>query len=84
MTNREHTISDIRSVLGDDLEALEIINFWYEGQPEMRKYRHLDSVEWTFDPVIDGNYLYFAGKIGNKGTVHGAGRRPLLRAVCAV
>ena len=69
-TNREHSISDIRRLLGDDRTALEIINLWYDGQPEMRKYRHLDSVEWTFAPVIDGDYLYFAGKIGNNETVH--------------
>ena len=60
-TQREHTISDIRTVLGGEGPALDIINRWYDGQPEMRKYRHLDAVRWTFPPTIDGDYLHFAG-----------------------
>ena len=61
-TKREHTIADIRKVLGGDGPALDIINRWYDGQPEMRKYRHLDAVRWTYPPTIDGDYLHFAGK----------------------
>ena len=59
---RENTISDIRKVFGGEGPALEIINRWYDGQPEMRKYRHLDAVRWTYPPTIDGDYLHFAGK----------------------
>lgn len=68
---REHTISDVRRVLGGDSAALGIINLWYDGEPQMRKYRHLDSVEWTFPPTVDGDYLRFAGTINDTGTVHG-------------
>ena len=60
-TTVEHTITDISRVLGGDGPALDIINLWYGGQPEMRKYRHLDAVRWTFPPTIDGDYLHFAG-----------------------
>ena len=59
---RENTISDIRKVFGGEGPALEIINRWYDGQPEMRKYRHLDAVRWTYPPTIDGDYLHFAGQ----------------------
>ena len=69
-TDRAHTIDDVRSVLGDNPQALEIINRWYEGQPEMRKYRHLDAVDWTFPPTIDGEYLLFAGRITPPDAVH--------------
>ena len=69
-TDRAHTIDDVRSVLGDNPLALEIINRWYEGQPEMRKYRHLDAVDWTFPPTIDGEYLHFAGRTTEPGLVH--------------
>ena len=60
-TNRAHTIGDVRNVLGDNPQALDIIDRWYEGQPDMRKYRHLDAVDWSFPPTIDGEYLHFAG-----------------------
>ena len=59
---RENTISDIRKVFGGEGPALEIINRWYDGQPEMRKYRHLDAIRWTYPPTIDGDYLHFAGQ----------------------
>ena len=59
---RPKTIADIRSVFGTDSVPLGIIDDWYEGQPEMRKYRHLDAVDWTFPPTIDGNYLHFSGQ----------------------
>ena len=35
----------------------------------MRRYRHLDAIEWISPPIIDGQYLHFAGKIGPEGTV---------------
>ena len=60
-TNRGHTIDDIRETLGGDGPALDIINLWYDGQPEMRNYRHLDAVKWTYPPTLDGDYLHFAG-----------------------
>ena len=57
-----NTIVDIRHNLGGDDIALATINEWYEGQPTMRKYKHLDQVEWIFPPTIDGNYLHFSGR----------------------
>ena len=69
-TKDAHTIDSIRRVLGNDAAALEIINRWYEGQPETRNYRHLDAVEWSFPPTIDGEYLHFAGKLDQSGVVH--------------
>ena len=68
-TNREPSIVDIKSALGGDAVALEIINRWYDGQPEMRKYLHLGSVEWTFPPTIDGEYLHFAGRTSDPEVV---------------
>ena len=35
----------------------------------MRRYRHLDAIEWISPPIIDGQYLHFAGRIGSEGTV---------------
>ena len=67
---RAYTIDDIRESMGRDEVALDIINTWYAGQPEMRKYRHLDAVEWTFPPTIDGEYLHFAGKTREPELVH--------------
>ena len=69
-TNRGHTIDDIRKALGGDGPALDIINLWYDGQPEMRKYRHLDAVEWTYPPTTDGDYLHFAGRTNQPELVH--------------
>lgn len=69
-TRRELTIEDVRRVLGSDGKGLEIINTWYGGQPEMRKYRHLDSVEWIHPPTTDGEWLHFSGKIHGGGTMH--------------
>lgn len=66
----EHTIADIRRVLGDQEQALEIIDLWYVGRPNMRKFRHMDAVEWSFPPTVDGEYLHFAGRISRTGTVH--------------
>ena len=61
-TKRENTITDVREAFGGDGPALDIVNLWYDGQPEMRRYRHLDAVAWTQPPIIDGDYLHFAGK----------------------
>ena len=58
----QFTIREVREALGGDDRAREIIDLWYEGQPEMRRYRHLDAVEWTFPPTADGDYLHFAGR----------------------
>ena len=69
-TNSPHTIENIRRVLGDDASSLETINLWYKGQPEMHRYRHLDAVEWTFPPTIDGEYLHFAGTIDQSAAVY--------------
>ena len=69
-TNDEYAIVDIRRVLGGDGPVLDIINRWYDGQPEMRKYRHLDAVTYTHLPTIDGDYLHFAGKTNEPGMVH--------------
>ena len=69
-TDRAQTIAEIREVLGDAAAALQIIDRWYEGEPEMRKFRHLDAVEWTFPPTIDGEYLHFAGRTTEPGLVH--------------
>ena len=40
--------------------------------PELKtvKFYHMDAVEWTFPPTIDGDYLHFAGKIRNGGEIH--------------
>ena len=69
-SNREYTIEDIREFLGGDEIALDIINTWYAGQPETRNYRHLDAVEWTFPPTIDGDHLHFAGRTTEPELVH--------------
>ena len=61
-TNRGQTIADIRRVFGEDGKALDLVNLWYNGNPEMRKYRHMDAVDWIFRPTTDGDYLHFHGK----------------------
>ena len=68
-TDRPVTVDDVRTSLGVDAAALAIIDRWYAGQPEMLKYRHLDAVEWTFPPTIDGQYLHFAGRTTQPGVV---------------
>ncbi len=67
--DQQVTIDDVRNALGEDATALAIIDRWYAGQPEMLKYRHLDAVEWTFPPTIDGQYLHFAGRTTQPGVV---------------
>ena len=69
-SDREHKIADVRNALGRDSAALAIISTWYEGYPQMRKYRHLAAVEWTFPPTIDGDYMHFAGRTREPGLVH--------------
>lgn len=66
----ELTVSDVRRALGDGGKASEIIETWYSGQPEMRKYQHLDVVEWVHPPTTDGEWLHFSGRIHSGGTVH--------------
>ena len=68
-SKRAYDITDIRKTLGDTSPALTIINRWYQGKPQMRRYRHLDAIEWISPPIIDGQYLHFAGRIGPEGTV---------------
>ncbi len=69
-TGREHSIEDVRRILGGDPISVAIIDTWYEGSPQMRKFQHLDAVEWTIPPIIDGELLYFAGIIDESGAVH--------------
>ena len=69
-TDNPLTIGDIRRVLGGDGNALDVINLWYDGYPEMRKYRHLGAVQWSFAPTIDGDYLHLAGTLDQSGVVH--------------
>ena len=69
-SNRANNVEDVKRVLGLDARALEIINLWYSGAPEMRIYRHLDLVEYTHPPTLDGKHLHFAGRIKEPGLVH--------------
>ena len=69
-SDRQYSIADIRRVFGGNDSSLELVNLWYQGQPETRNYRHLDAVKWTFPPTIDGEYLHFAGKLDQSGVVH--------------
>ena len=48
----------------------QIIALCYDGEPEMRIYRHLDQVTYTHPPTLDGEYLHFAGKTQQPGMVH--------------
>ena len=34
------------------------------------RFLHLDAIQWTFPPTIDGEYLHFAGKTNEPGLVH--------------
>ncbi len=70
VSKRAHTISTLRETFGGDEEALVLVNLWYDGQPEMRKYWHLDAVEWSFPPTIAGEHLYFSGKTIEPEMVH--------------
>ena len=69
-TAGDYTIGDVRRALGSGAASRAIINTWYEGNPEMRRYRHLDTVEWTFLPTIDGQYLHFVGKTNEPDMIH--------------
>ena len=68
-SKRAYDITDIRKTLGNTSPALTIINRWYQGKPQMRRYRHLDAIEWISPPIIDGQYLHFAGRIRSEATV---------------
>ena len=63
-------VEDLRRSLGRDPKALEIIDTWYSGQSEMRIFQHLDWVDYTYPPTVDGQYLHFAGRIREPGLVH--------------
>ena len=64
------TMEDVRRAMGNDDKAMEIIDTWYSGQPEMRIFQHLDLADYTYPPTIDGPYLHFAGRIRGPGLVH--------------
>ena len=68
-TDGDHTVEDVREALGTDSNALEIIGLWYDGEPDMRIYRHLDQVAYTYPPTLDGEYIHFAGKTRQPGMV---------------
>ena len=68
--DRELTVNDVRRALGDGGQASEIIETWYSGHPEMRKYEHLDIVEWIHPPTTDGEWLHFSGRIHSGGVIH--------------
>ena len=68
-TNGSFTVTDVRENLGADGKSREIIDLWYEGEPEMRIYRHLDQVTYTHPPTLDGEYIHFAGKTTHPGMV---------------
>ena len=68
--DRANNVEDVKRVLGLDARALEIIDTWYSGQPEMRIFRQLDLVDYTYPPTLDGQYLHFAGRIREPGIVH--------------
>lgn len=69
-TDRANSIEDVRKILGLDAKALEIIDLWYSGEPEMRIYRHLDLVTYSHPPTLDGEYLHFAGRVEEPGLIH--------------
>ena len=68
-TDHDQTVEDVRDALGTDSHALEIIDLWYDGEPDMRIYRHLDLVVYTHPPTLDGEYIHFAGKTRQPGMV---------------
>ena len=60
---RQYTIAHIRDVFSE-APALALVNLWYEGVPEMRKYGyHWDAVEWAIPPTVSGGVLTFSGKV---------------------
>ena len=68
-TDGDQTVEDVRKALGTDRKSLEIIDLWYDGEPDMRIYRHLDQVTYTYPPTLDGEYIHFAGKTRQPGMV---------------
>ena len=68
-TNRSYTVTDVREALGADEKSQRIIGLWYDGEPDMRIYRHLDQVTFTHPPTLDGDYLHFAGRTQAPGMV---------------
>ena len=67
---RANNVEDVKRVLGLDAWALEIIDTWYSGQPEMRIFRQLDLVDYTYPPTLDGQYIHLVGRIREPGLVH--------------
>ena len=61
-SKRAYDITDIRKTLGDTSPALTIINRWYQGQPKMRKHRHLDAIYWVSPPTVTGDTIRMVGK----------------------
>ena len=69
-TNPSYTVTDVREALGADGKSRGIIDLWYDGEPDMRIYRHLDQVTFTHLPTLDGEYLHLAGRTQAPGMVH--------------
>ena len=69
-TDRANTVEDVKTFLGLDTRALEIIHLWYAGQPEMNPFRTLNLVDYSHPPTLDGEYLHFAGTIMEQGVIH--------------
>ena len=68
---RANNVEDVKRVLGLDAWALEIIDTWYSGQPEMKIFRHLDLGGLHLPTGhSDGQYLHFAGRIREPGLIH--------------
>ena len=65
-SKRAYDITDIRKTLGDTSPALTIINRWYQGQPQMRRHRHLDAIQWVSPPTVTGDTIQMVGKAHRK------------------
>ena len=69
-TDKANTIEYVREVLGSGQASHEIIDLWYQGEPEMRIFRHLDQVTFTHPPTVDGEFIHFAGRTQQPAMVH--------------
>ena len=67
--NFRHNVTTVHTVMGIDATATAIINDWYSGQPQMRRYQHLDLVEWDQPPTIDGEYIHLSGHLAQPGLI---------------
>ena len=84
-TDGNQSVEDVRSTFQDDSgEAREIIDQWYQRNPVMRIFRHLDQVTYMVHPTLDGDMLHFAGKTTQPGMVLDfvLGPDPFLLPVC--